>query len=134
LKERGAAKFWQQLQGSIDSLNFEFQHLETEEAGIADEVAAGIIQYLGFHQQKVKALSLMGDWRRNSNQKLTHLPTSIGQLTSLQRLELNNNQLATLPEELYVRQQQGLAMGLSGNPLLQQTNLIPLQEPVVFFD
>ena len=102
-EERGASSFWRQLQGLDNKqqkleLVFELHQLEKE--GVADEVAAGIIQYLAYyHNDRVNALQILGS-AENENKRLTSLDPAIGELKSLQVLYLYNNQLQALPAEI----------------------------------
>lgn len=101
-KERGALKIWEELKQKKEQVDIRLEKLEEPVASLtnqADQVGAGIIHYLIYHNSKVKKLLLIGN-SSNSKQRLTTLPPAIGQLTSLTTLLLDNNQLSNLPSEL----------------------------------
>jgi leucine-rich repeat protein SHOC2 len=65
---------------------------------------------------EIGQLTSLETLRLEGNQ-LTVLPPEIGQLTSLRRLALGGNRLTTLPRELADLLSGGLELGLAGNPL-----------------
>jgi len=164
-QERGAEQFWNQLQSLENGLfsklkrlliapavlSFGLQELSMDQAGIGDEVAAGIIRYLVYYcARQVERLGIRSD-RDESNNYLTHLPPEIGylkslqkldlswnllkslppelgQLQSLQELDLKSNQLQALPQGIYRLAKQGrlYRFPIDSNPLFKEWDLAPL--------
>ena len=111
-EERGACSFWEQLQQ--EGLCFRLEELKKE--GVANEVVAGIIRYLAaYEKDQTHILNIIGDFRSESNQKLTVLDPAIGELTSLSWLNLENNALEDLPQAIECLAARMTGLVLSGN-------------------
>ncbi len=65
----------------------------------ADEVAAGIIQYLCYHHPDILTLKLIGN-PKNKRQRISRLSPAIAHLTYLRVLCLTHNQLRELPLQI----------------------------------
>ncbi|MEM7055871.1 MAG: leucine-rich repeat domain-containing protein [Bacteroidota bacterium] len=100
--ERGAQASWQQLQelANETQLTFSLEDLQLDQAGVADEVGAGIIRYLAYYYpNQIYSLDIWGQLF-SENRNLTTLDPAIGELKSLKTLDLSYNQLRALPEEI----------------------------------
>jgi Leucine-rich repeat (LRR) protein len=90
------------------------KHDESEEPVHKNEATSGVfgvmtaIEYLDLNDNALVQLPASG-WAaltvlvelRLSHNKLTHVPTALGSLPSLQRLDLSHNKLSKLPPELF---------------------------------
>lgn len=101
-QERGALKLWKKLQAVDDVVFICLVDLEESLLLItdqADQVATGIIQYLCYHKPSVRKLTLIGSLP-NPKKQLSKIPSTIGQLTNLNWLNLYGNRLQVLPTNL----------------------------------
>jgi hypothetical protein len=112
--QRGAQPFWETLQQRLNQIEFYFQDVTDPLAGIdqpANELAAGIINYIVDFQLPVQGIDFLGLRPLGVQQNainippawiypMTLLPASIGELTVLTSLAIYGHQLQALPSEI----------------------------------
>jgi Leucine-rich repeat (LRR) protein len=126
--QRGGEKLWKRLQKKGNKLMFFFNTLTEPSEDItqqANDITAAITHYLVHHQVPVRSI-LFVQSRKSLNQRLTSLPSSIGNLISLQSLDLSSNEIKELPAEI-VKLTKLKKIDLSANQLRElPANIIEL--------
>jgi hypothetical protein len=114
--QRGAQPFWETLQQRLNQIEFYFQNVTDPLAGIdqsANELAAGIINYIVDFQLPVQGIDFIGLRPLGAQQNainispaciqpMTLLPASIGELSTLTSLAMYGHQLQAqaLPSDI----------------------------------
>jgi Leucine-rich repeat (LRR) protein len=112
--QRGAQPFWETLQQRLNQIEFYFQNVTDPLAGIdqpANELAAGIINYIVDFQLPVQGIDFLGLRPLGVQQNaitspltcihpMTFLPASIGELSALTSLAMYGHQLQALPSDI----------------------------------